>query len=348
MISVSEIAKLAKVSKATAARVLSDKNRINVSPTTRDKVIQVAKRFNYRPNQVAKSFATGTTHMIGLIGYSLSDHFLGGVFSGVHEYLYPLGYDFQMLLWSPDISNNERLLRSIVDRRLDGVIIAQDDETSDFSYLEALQGYGVPVVAVDREVPVPSVSFVGSDDHGGAVSATEYLISKGHRKIVFAGIKEKERFVLSTSRRRFEGYREAMMQNNLMPMAEWLIPRFSKREGYRQAFYEIMNKVPEIPTACFCNNDNVAADILVACERKGLKVPDDVSVVGFADEPISQILTPPLTTIHQDPRNIGRKSAEVLLSRIKNKRSRGEELNPEKIQLPTTLIERNSVKKIYS
>lgn len=348
MISVSEIARIAKVSKATAARVLSEQNQINVSPDTRKKVMDVAVRFNYRPNQVAKSFATGTTHMIGLVGYSLSDHFLGGVFSGVHEYLYPLGYDFQMLFWSPDVRDSERLLKSIVDRRLDGVIIAQDDETTDFSYLETLQSYGVPVVAVDREIPLGSISFVGSDDFGGAITATEYLIRKGHRRIVFAGVREKDQFILSTSRRRFEGYREAMMRNNLMPMPEWLIPRFTMREGYRQSYYEIIQKTPELPTAIFCNNDNIAADVMVACERSGLKVPGDVSLVGFSDEPISQILTPALTTIHQEPLSIGRKSAQILLERIKNKQS-GKlipAVEPSKIYLPTKLIERNSVKQI--
>jgi LacI family transcriptional regulator len=132
-----------------------------------------------------------------------------------------------------------------------------------------------------------------------------------------------------------------------MPMAEWLSPRYPQREGYRKGFLEIMQKLSQMPTAVFCNNDNVAADILVACERKGLRVPEDISLVGFADEPISQILTPPLTTVHQDPNGIGKKGAQVLLERIEAKRQ-GEEvknIGPEKIYLSTTLIKRNSVKR---
>jgi len=347
MISISEIAKICQLSKVTAARVLSPNNKIKVADVTRKRVLEIAKKFNYRPNRVASSFSSGKTQMIGLIGYSLSDHFLGGIFTGIHEFLYPLGYDFQLLLWSHHLRAKDRLLQSIVDRRLDGVIIAQDDESIDYQYLNELQIYGIPVVAVDREVPIPDISFVGSDDFGGAMDATEHLINAGHKKIVFAGGTNREKPVLSTTRRRLEGYREAMIRNNLRPLPEWLF----EYKGDRAANQEYLkNKLQEVesPTAVFANNDSIAADIVVSAHELGIKIPENLSVVGFSDEPISRVVNPALTTIRQEPNEIGRKASEILLKRI-NDKNPGQgilENGPEKIYLPTTLIERNSVRKI--
>jgi DNA-binding LacI/PurR family transcriptional regulator len=347
MIAISDIAKLCGVSKVTASRALNDETCELVAFETRKKILAMARKHNYRPNRVASNFSKGKTYMVGLIGYSLSDHFLGGIFTGVHDRLFPLGYDFQILVWSSEVRDKDRLIRSIVDRRLDGVIIAQGDETSDYRYLTQLQEYGIPIVAVDREVPISNVSFVGSDDIGGAKQATEYLIRNGHKDILFVGREHHGRIVLSTVRNRREGYRETMIANSLVPR-EMYLPLY-KTHAENVEFFKNELQVRPLPTAVFALSDSVAADYMSAAKHLGLRVPEDISIVGFSDEPISSQLYPPLTTVKQEPARIGKVAADVLVERIEQKSSQDllfEDPEATKILLPTALIVRNSVNEI--
>jgi DNA-binding LacI/PurR family transcriptional regulator len=276
---------------------------------------------------------------------SLADSFLGQAFEGIQDSLYSQGYDFVVFRWTPDVRMDDRFLRSIVDRRVEGVIIAQGDDTRDYRYLKELQKFGTPVVAIDREVPVSEISFVGSDDYDGARQAIEHLINLGHKKIVFLA-KEKCAH-LSTYRKRFEGYRDTMLGCRLFPQEPWVIPEHDDLQecyDYIRGFLRTQDR----PTALFCENDFVAADFMSVARQEGIAIPDDMSVIGYADDRIATCTWPKLTTVNQNPNRIGVESAKLLIKLIESKR-KGKDLNllePKRLEIPTSLVVRESTSKV--
>jgi DNA-binding LacI/PurR family transcriptional regulator len=348
-----DIAKMCDVSKMTVSRVISKPSSSSkVSLETRSKVLRAAKMLNYRPSGLIHALKTGRTKMIGFVGYDLSNPFIGDILIGIQEKIYNLGYDTVAIQWSEDVLVGDRLLESIVDRSLDGVIITQMNANPACGYVSDLQKHGVPVVVVDRDFPGLNANFVGSDDFGGSVKATEYLISKGHKNILFMVYEHHTYF--STARQRLEGYREAMIHNHLRPLPEVVIPQRNSVgdiEAHREFIREHLLKNSG-STAIFANNDNTAADIIYAGWSIGLNIPNDLSVVGFSDSRIANQLYPALTTIHQDPREIGRKGAELMLNILQARSTEDayvkdiNTMKPEKIYIPTYLVERNSVASI--
>ncbi len=317
----------------TASRVFNPKHNHLVAPRTRERIMEVAQQMNYRPSGLIRALKTGKTYMIGFIGYDLSNQFLGNILIGLQDELYPKGYVFE----------GDRLLESIVDRRIDGVVITQSQENPRYDYLLDLQQHGVPVVAVDREIPLGNIAFVGSDDFGGAKLATEHLIELGHHKIAFLVYDHHTYF--SSTKRRIEGYREAMINAGLKALPEIVIPRGSGDLNSHRETIQRMLDVSDRPTAIFANNDYTAGDALAACWEMGLRLPQDMSVVGFTDDRIAERLHPPLTTVHQDPQRIGRQAGmvlEKLMGIPKEERQNLNRIEAQKHSVPTYLVKRMS------
>lgn len=281
--------------------------------------------------------------MIGFIGYDLSNPFLGNIMIGLQEALYPKGYDFVAINWTRDVFEGDRLLESIVDRRLDGVVVTHFQENPRYDYLIDLQRHGVPVVAVDRGIPLGNISFVGSDDFGGAILATEHLIELGHEKIAFLAYEHHTYF--SSTRRRIEGYREAMIQANLKALPELVVPRGDgDLLSHRNEIKKMLSNSNR-PTAIFANNDYTAGDAIAAGWEMGLRLPRDLSIVGFSDDRIAERLHPTLTTIHQDPLRIGREAGRIMEELIEIPKEQRQHLNraeAEKQSIPTYLVKRMS------
>jgi LacI family transcriptional regulator len=338
MITAKEIAKICKVSSMTVSRALNNRGR--VSPTTKKKILQVAEKYNYRPSAIVNALRTGRTRLFGFIFEVSSNYFSWEVFAGMQDELYPKGYDFLALQWCPKVINQERFFASILDRRVEGVIVFPSSKVHNYGYLQSIQQHGIPIVAVDRKIPNLNTNFVGTDNFTGATKAISYLISKGHNNIVFAVMKDQKK--VSSNIERLQGYKEAMRSHNLKPLP---VCEFTyKYEDMTQKFSEITQWLKKSirPSAIFASHDYLANDIINVALANDIKLPEELSIVGFGEIPICTYSPVQLTTIRQHPREIGFESAKLLIDLVE-KAQKNQQLDTQSIKHPCELIVKESV-----
>ncbi|HEY0415079.1 MAG TPA: LacI family DNA-binding transcriptional regulator [Gaiellaceae bacterium] len=324
-----DIADLAGVSIATVSRVLND--RPDVAPGTRETVLQVVREHGFSTNRGARGLSSGRTGIVGLTLPLVADSYFGPILSGAAEALYE--QDMRIML-APTLHEHDRevsLLDRLMSGTTDGAILMLPEESTE--ELRGLQEQGFPFVVVDpRETPPPGIPSVSAMHAAGAKAATEHLLELGHRRIAAIGgipgwYANDERMI---------GYRAALAAESLLPdpglivHSDWRIPRGEEAAG------ELLSR-PDPPTAIFCFNDNVAIGALNAVRRRGLRVPEDISIVGFDDTFQATIATPHLTTVRQPLAELGRMGVSLLLRLIE-----GQRLDALRIELATTLVVRDS------
>jgi len=324
-----DIADLAGVSIATVSRVLND--RPDVAPGTRETVLQVVREHGFSTNRGARALSSGRTGIVGLTLPLVNDAYFGPILSGASEALYE--QDMRIML-CPTLHEHDRevsLLDRLTHGTTDGAILMLPEESSD--ELLHLQANGYPFVVVDpREAPPDGIACVSAMHAAGAKVATEHLLELGHRRIGAIGgapgwYANEERMI---------GFRAALAAARLLPdpdmilYGDWSIPTGEI------AADELLSR-SEPPTAIFAFNDNAAIGILNVARRRGLRVPEDLSVVGFADTIQATIVTPQLTTVRQPLAELGRLGVSLLMRLIE-----GQRLDALRIELATTLVVRDS------
>ena len=329
---INDIAKIANVSKATVSYVLNDKP--GVSDKVRSKIKNIIDEYNYVPNSAARGLAGEKTHFIGLVIPDISDMFYANIIRGVEKTSNKLGFFLNLLTTHAQAEREQQVIKLFNKSMVDGLIVMAyylKDQ-----YIDILTESGIPFVFIDYPPKNEEIYSVLVDNESGAFEATEYLISLGHKKIAFLeGSK-----VAWDSKARFEGYVKALKRYaiefnpNLVENGN-----FTKEEGYLATKRLLAKK--EKFTAIFSANDQMAIGAIRALKEEDLKVPDDVSIVGFDNIEASSIIEPPLTTVSQPIYEMGKKTVEILV-RLINK----EEVKEKKIMLKTRLIERHSCKKI--
>jgi LacI family transcriptional regulator len=324
-----DIADLAGVSIATVSRVLND--RPDVAPGTREQVMQVVREHGFSTNRGARALSSGRTGIVGLTLPLVNDAYFGPILSGASEALYE--QDMRIML-SPTLHEHDREV-SLMDRlsrgSTDGAILILPEESTD--ELLHLQENGYPFVVVDpREPPPVGIPCVSAMHSAGAKAATEHLLELGHRRIGAIGgapgwYANDERMI---------GFRSALAAARLLPdpdmilYSDWSIPTGE------QAAEDLLSR-PDPPTAVFAFNDNAAIGLLNVARRRGLSVPEDISVVGFDDTFQATIVTPQLTTVRQPLAELGRLGVSLLMRLIE-----GQRLDAMRIELATTLVVRDS------
>jgi LacI family transcriptional regulator len=324
-----DIADLAGVSIATVSRVLND--RPDVAPGTRETVLQVVREHGFSTNRGARALSSGRTGIVGLTLPLVNDAYFGPILSGASEALYE--QDMRIML-CPTLHEHDRevsLLDRLTHGTTDGAILMLPEESSD--ELLHLQANGYPFVVVDpREAPPDGIACVSAMHAAGAKVATEHLLELGHRRIGAIGgapgwYANEERMI---------GFRAALASARLLPdpdmilYGDWSIPTGEI------AADELLSR-SEPPTAIFAFNDNAAIGILNVARRRGLRVPEDLSVVGFDDTFQATIVTPQLTTVRQPLAELGRLGVSLLMRLIE-----GQRLDALRIELATTLVVRDS------
>ncbi|WP_165842153.1 LacI family DNA-binding transcriptional regulator [Paenibacillus xerothermodurans] len=315
MVSIKDIASKAGVSISTVSRTLN--HYADVNPRTRDKIFKIAKELNYFPNAVARSLVQKKTHTIGVFFGNKTnsgfDHpFFQDVISAVREVVGNAGYD--LLVFTN--KNKERATYTTLskERSVDGIVLLLTGEGKKWDHqLTELQESGIPCTAIDVPLVGEKCGFVESDNFSGAKQAIEHLISLGHTTIAFIGGDE----ISKTSFDRLRGYQQALMDHKL-----GLDPTLV-RLGYfikEKAMEETRNLIEtgKQITAFFAASDEMAMGVIEALTAIGLRVPEDVSVVGFDDIREAAYFRPALTTIRQNKYKLGSTAAEVLLKIIEN------------------------------
>ncbi|SDY99147.1 transcriptional regulator, LacI family [Micromonospora pattaloongensis] len=325
-ITITAIAQEAGVSVPTVSRVLN--GRSDVSPQTRERVEELLRRHGYR-RRVTRARAGAS--LIDLVFNDLDSPWAVEIIRGVEDVAHAAGVGTVVSAIHRRSTSTRQWLQNLRTRATDGVIlVASDLAPPGYSELRRLN---VPMVLVDPAgVPSVDIPTIGATNWAGGLRATEHLLSLGHRRIGFiAGAPQ-----MLCSRARLDGYRAALEAAGL-PVADELIrPGDFFHESGFEGTHALLD-LPEPPTAIFASSDQMAFGVYEAVRRRGLRVPDDVSVVGFDDLPEARWASPPLTTVRQPLAEMGLLAARTVL-----RLAQGESLESPRIELSTDLVVRDS------
>lgn len=326
-VTIKDLAKLANVSHTTVSRALN--NSPLIKEETKRKIIELAAQMNYTPNVNAKSLVMQRSYTIGLFFTTLqrgtSSSFFADAMSGVNHEI-----DIEYNLFTRGIEDYTDYT-SIHRKRFDGIIVMSQSETDNAFIYHVLQ-QEIPLVVLNRQVEDPRIVNIVSDDKEGSYAAGQHLIKQGHTRI--AMIEGVEGFKSTQNRR--EGLLNALIDSGIPIRNDYFVRgRYDMESGYH-AMQELL-KLDTPPTAVFCANDDMAIGAMKAILERGLRVPEDISVVGFDDIEFAQFTTPSLTTIKRPIEEISAEGARRLLELIDDPAAAGETLF-----LKTELIKRNS------
>lgn len=332
-----ELAEILGLSTTTVSRVLNGKAKgYRISDKTQQRVFEAAKDHNYTPNKIARGLKLSKTDTLGLIIPDISNPFFSDIASSIEREAYKKGYSLILCDSNEDQKMENELIELLQSHKVDGIIIAPIG--TDYEYIKQTFKSGMPLVVIDRCFPETGLPSITSDNYQGGYDAVNYLISMGHSKIAcIQGIPKSQ-----PSIERVRGYKDAL-QNGILHSENCVImgDDFSTDNGYRQT--RILFSMKDPPTAIFALSNLIGLGVIKAVYEMGLKIPDDVSLVAFDEQPYSAFLGTPMTTVDQKKSEMGQLAVAVLLEYVNNKEYREKAIN---ITLKTVLIIRNSVKKI--
>jgi LacI family transcriptional regulator len=329
----SDIAKDLNISVVTVSKVLRNKGRI--SARTRSRVLKRAKELDYRPNWVARSLVTRRTYTIGLLLPDFTHPFFADVAKTIAETVRPRGYHVIISYFEEDPDLERVEADSLLARRVDGLILASSQSPDRLELFEDLRSRKMPLVLIDRPIEGVRASFVGVDNEAVGKLATMHLIERGCRRIAHL-----RGPMIGLAAKRLNGYTASLKKNRLTAPPGYVVDAgFQDHSGY-QAMKKLLAAGPP-PDGVFCYNDPVAIGAMKALREAGLRVPEDVAVVGAGNVHYSDALAVPLTTIDQKTREIGARAAELLLVQIGSKGA----VRPEKILIVPELVVRKSTQR---
>ncbi|MCH1624549.1 LacI family DNA-binding transcriptional regulator [Ferdinandcohnia quinoae] len=332
MTTIYDIAKKTGYSITTVSKVLN--NYENVSEKAKQKVLAVVEEVGYTPNSSARTLATNKSWMIGVV---FAEHLDVGVahpfFSEVIESFkkHMELYNYDLLFVPRNMGLKEDTYKHLKRRGVDGVVVIQSlgEETLDFAE------FNMPTVFID--MPEKGANAVVSDNKKGSELAVDYLYGLGHRKIAHISGAQ----TMFTAVERTNGFQMAIKKYGLNIPSSYIVDGgYYSYEGGREAMLRLLS-LPEQPTAVFVSGDEMAVGAMKVIKEEGLRVPEDISIIGFDDIPLAKHIDPPLTTIKQDKELIGRQSAVLLLDEIN-----GVLKNRNGKVIPVQLIKRHSCRRV--
>ena len=306
-VSITDIAKQLEVNASTVSRALNGSKK--VSEKKRREIIALAKELGYRPNPSAKNLVKRETNTIGLIIPEFTLHFYSRMLSGIESVTSSQGYQLIICTSNEKQKQEIKACETFLDARVDGILATVCKKNEKFGHLQQILDSGTPLVLMDRICEDVETSYVVSNDFEGAYNAVKYLLESGCKRILhISGPKN-----LSTSFNRMMGYKEALKKHDIEFNPAWLIQN-DQRDLTRIIKSCIQNQLIQ---GVFAYNDYLAYEVYQIARELKLNVPEDLSIIGFADEPIANYLTPQLSTVNQQPFKMGAAAAKFLLNQIK-------------------------------
>lgn len=331
-VTLKDIAERVGVTESTVSRVLNGIPK--ASKETRDEIFRVADQLGYNRNQIARSLVTKETKTIGLIISDLSNTYFAKVASGIEEIAKIYGYSLIISTTGGKEQEELKYINVLKEKRVDGLLFASGRMPISSKNLLKKSDIATVVVAREVEEELPSVHI---DNVKESYKAVKYLINCGHKNIaMISGNKDD----IESGLYRVQGYKQALNDFNLMIRDDLIVEGDFKLKSGIKAMEKILKRDSEI-TAVFAASDEMGVGAIKAIKNAGLKVPGDISVIGFDDNIISLASDPELSTIRQPEEKLGCKAMEILYKVIKN-----QELKQRKVYLPCRLIKRDSVKKL--
>jgi LacI family transcriptional regulator len=327
-VTLSDVARLAGVDVSTASRVLRGEARQRVREEVREKILQVARQLEYSPDLLARALRTARTYSLGLAVPQIDNPVYSDMIRGAERAATEAGYSLLILYRARQVPGSGALRQLSQAHRVDGLLVASFD--SDEQLLDELERAGVPYVVLNRALPGVAHSVV-LDTRSAARMAVEHLLSLGHRRIAHLG----GRSGGYNANERLLGYKEALHAGGVAFDPSLVVAAGYTAEGGAEALGQLMRQAS--PSAIFAATLVSAAGALSAMHRRGISIPQDISVVALHDAPVAEILYPPLTTVATPTYDMGRLGAELLVSLLN-----GEEPLPLDPLPPLRLIMRAS------
>jgi LacI family transcriptional regulator len=329
-----DIARELQISASTVSRALQNNPRI--SQKTREKIKAVADAIGYRPNTLASNLRNKRSNTIGIVVPLINRYFFSSVISGVEEVAFKAGYTV-VISQSNDQANKETaIVHSMFANRVDGLIISIAMQSTSFEHLKMFKRKNIPLVFFDRAVPEIETNKIVVDDFMGGFRVTQHLIDQGYRRI---GHMAGPQNLRSYSDRK-KGYMEALEKNGMKYDENLVITNSLTSDEGIEAIQKLMS-LPQPPDAVFCGNDTTALSSMIYLRDNGIRIPEDVGIVGFSNEPFSRVVSPSISTIAMPGFMMGQKAAEMILKQIEFK-----EKTFSTLVMPTELIIRESSRRI--
>lgn len=325
-----DVAKRAGVSVATVSRVVN--GNYPVKEETRERVEAAVKALDYVPNLQARELNTRKSSTIGVVVPSFDNMFFAGVLNGIESALREDAFSLLLACAQNDSLLEERCVRDLIARNVSGVIVVSPNTATIASRFYESATRRVPLVFINSYEHVRGISYVSSDERGGAKMALEHLFSYGHRRVLFVRGEKSDSYRIKE-----EVYREFMSARHLFYEEDIInVGAGNSLETVENTMYQLMDLMMNMQaTAIFCCNDLMAAGAVNACQRMGRRVPHDVSVVGYDNIPLSRLITPKLTTIDQKMTELGEAAARLMMAKIAHE-------SPQDTVLQNALVERET------
>ena len=331
-VTIYDISKKLNISAATVSRALN--NNPKISEKTRELVAKTAKEMNYKQNRLAQALKHGRTNNVGVIVPYINRSFFSSVIRGIEEELTPHGYHIIICQSHEEVENEAEQLNALLNTQIDGIFMSVSKTTQTPEHIQKALEENTPVVFFDRKIEVPGVSSVVLDDYKAGYIATEHLIKEGCSRIAHLS----GDLNLEIYKNRYKGYREALKHYNIEFNPAYLIQTSSKIESGIQAVNELW-QLEDKPDAIFSAGDYAALGAIQELKTRKVKIPQEVCVVGFSNEPFTKYMELPITSMDQTPLMMGKIAAQVFLEQVKEDKTISIE---KRVVLPPELFIRDS------
>jgi len=327
-----DIAKKLNITASTVSRALNDHPRI--SDATKKAVQKAAIKLNYQPNNIAAALRNGRSNIIGIIVPTVDRSFFASIVRGIEEIANASKYNVMICQSYDNYEKEVATVEALLNARVDGIIASHAKETKDFSHFLKVREKGLPVILIDRSTDDVEVSQVVVDDFLAAYKATEHLIQQGCKRIAhFTNIVK-----INIYKERLRGYKEALSVYGL-PYDESLVVESNLQlEDGRNSMLKLL-LLPQLPDGVFSTSAYGIMGALQVLKEKGIKVPQEVALIGFTNETFTSFSEPALSTVDQHSLRMGNAAAEIFLEEIADEEKK---FIPQKIVLKPELIIRES------
>lgn len=332
---IKDIARELNVSASTVSRALQDYP--GISSETKRKVKEMADKLNYRPNAIALSLRHSRSFTIGVIIPEVVHFFFSTVISGIEEVAFSRGYKVILTQTNEKLIREKSSVDTMLSNQIDGILVSFSKETVAFDHFSNLLEKGFPIVFFDRVPEIQDAITVTVDDYRGAYEATKHLLLQGYRNIIHLSGPSN----LLISKERARGYKDALADHGFNFDPASIVECFKGTDDEAQKITsEILEKFPKRPDAFFAHNDMAAVGAMLACKAAGLRIPEDVGIVGFSNWQFCSMIDPSLSSVSQPGFSMGAKATEILLDWIEKKLQPGE--ITKSVVLETELLVRKS------
>lgn len=332
---IKDIASVLNISAAAVSKALHNDSRI--SEKTKIAVRQVAENLQYQPNHLASALRSGKSHLVGVIVPRTNSNFFSSVIQNIEEVLNKKGYSIIITQSNESYQKECDSIDTLLYTQVDGIIASMANETVDLSAYEKIKSKGIPLILFDRGENDLNVDYIGIDDYNSSHLIVEHLVENGCKRIAHIGGYKRTRIFNN----RIRGYIDALKKHNLPLDEELLTESGLTIEDGREKMLKLLSLATQ-PDAVYVAGDYAALGALQVLKEKNIKIPEEIALVGFGNEPFTDMVTPRISSVHQHSAEIGKRAANTFLKYV-GQETIDQQLN--KIILNAELIVRDSSHK---